>query len=343
MNISNTSSSSSSSNLSLISGTISFEALLMIGICFGNGLVIASFFRFRRLQTIANYFILNLACADFIVGIIMPFHIAVFAYPELAQNIYVCTFRYSSIIQAAHTSILLLLAVASERYIAIIHSLHYHQYVTERRAVVLIIAIWIYTMTFSFFFPLFWFNDWKEVQKKTGMTTNTCEFLTVVKQEYILYYLFPCFMLVVVIMMMIYCRIVVVAKKQADKIQDYFSNHLAPGRSDRSANLKKNMKMFKTSAIIIGLFLLCWVPFFTVVIIQITTQNTEVDGILQLTRTYLTLLVILNSAMNPVIYAFRSSEYKHAFKTILCSWRKHGENRHGHADHNDTNFNETSQ
>ena len=75
---------------------LAFEIILMFLICFGNGLVFAAFIRNESLRTLTNYYILQLAIADFGVGLLMPMHIAMYLFPSILQNIDLCMFRCCS-------------------------------------------------------------------------------------------------------------------------------------------------------------------------------------------------------------------------------------------------------
>lgn len=65
-----------------------------------------------------------------------------------------------------------------------------------------------------------------------------------------------------------------------------------------------------------GVFILCWLPFF---IVNITAPLCP-DCIIvpHVTFPVVTWLGYANSACNPVIYAFTSRSYKRAFRRILC-------------------------
>ncbi|XP_067619830.1 octopamine receptor Oamb isoform X1 [Eurosta solidaginis] len=89
----------------------------------------------------------------------------------------------------------------------------------------------------------------------------------------------------------------------------------------RRRNLITQVKRFrmetkaaKTLAIIVGLFIFCWLPFFTIYVIRAFCQ----DCIDPLVFSILFWLGYCNSAANPMIYALFSKDFRFAFKTIIC-------------------------
>ncbi|KAL5284016.1 GPROAR1 family protein [Megaselia abdita] len=86
-------------------------------------------------------------------------------------------------------------------------------------------------------------------------------------------------------------------------------------------NIKAQVKRFrmetkaaKTLAIIVGLFILCWLPFFTIYVIRPFCENC-IDPLL---FSILFWLGYCNSAVNPMIYALFSKDFRFAFKRIIC-------------------------
>ncbi|XP_012223082.1 octopamine receptor Oamb isoform X3 [Linepithema humile] len=86
-------------------------------------------------------------------------------------------------------------------------------------------------------------------------------------------------------------------------------------------NIKNQVKRFrmetkaaKTLGIIVGGFILCWLPFFTMYIVRAFCPN----------RIHPTIFSVLfwlgycNSAINPCIYALFSKDFRFAFKKIIC-------------------------
>lgn len=86
-------------------------------------------------------------------------------------------------------------------------------------------------------------------------------------------------------------------------------------------NIKAQVKRFrmetkaaKTLGIIVGGFIFCWLPFFTMYLIRAFCE----DCIHPLVFSILFWLGYCNSAINPLIYALFSKDFRFAFKRIIC-------------------------
>ncbi|KAK6633068.1 hypothetical protein RUM43_012811 [Polyplax serrata] len=86
-------------------------------------------------------------------------------------------------------------------------------------------------------------------------------------------------------------------------------------------NIKTQVKRFrmetkaaKTLGIIVGGFILCWMPFFTIYLIRAFCP----DCINPIVFSVLFWLGYCNSAINPCIYALFSKDFRFAFKKIIC-------------------------
>ncbi|KAL9696221.1 hypothetical protein quinque_015506 [Culex quinquefasciatus] len=98
---------------------------------------------------------------------------------------------------------------------------------------------------------------------------------------------------------------------------------LSPRSSKRMGkrNIKAQVKRFrmetkaaKTLAIIVGLFILCWLPFFTMYLVRPFCE----DCINETLFSILFWLGYCNSAINPMIYALFSKDFRFAFKRLIC-------------------------
>ena len=77
--------------------------------------------------------------------------------------------------------------------------------------------------------------------------------------------------------------------------------------SNKAAKFKSEQKAAKTLAIVVGCFILCWMPFFLILPIGAFCKSCNIPKIL---FQVLFWMGYCNSAMNPLIYAFSSREFR---------------------------------
>lgn len=123
---------------------IIIDGFLFIAIVLGNILTILAISWARRLRNIvSNYFIFNLAVSDLLVGVTLLYDIIVYVDDEWDCNKSLCISYIVIINLACGGSMIYVIAIAVDRYIAIVHPLNYNAYVTKKRALLVIIVIWI--------------------------------------------------------------------------------------------------------------------------------------------------------------------------------------------------------
>ncbi|KAL1140453.1 hypothetical protein AAG570_000385 [Ranatra chinensis] len=116
------------------------ELLVAAGAVVGNTLVIAAFRREKRLRRRTNYYIVSLAVADLLVGLLgVP--CALLASVGLPDMLYPCLFTLSLLIVLCTTSIFSLVAVSVDRYWAILHPMGYSRNVRTKTAICESIAL----------------------------------------------------------------------------------------------------------------------------------------------------------------------------------------------------------
>lgn len=159
---------------------ILMDCFLFVVIVLGNVLTILAIMWARRLQNIvSNYFILNLAVSDLMVGVTLPYHLAFYVDSTLHHNKSVCISRFVMFSLACGGSIYNLIMIAIDRYVAIVHPLSYNVYATKRRVLLIIAVAWICTMAVSSI-PIYW---------NCFDTSQTCELETVLPRYHLLLHL----------------------------------------------------------------------------------------------------------------------------------------------------------
>ncbi|XP_075893870.1 trace amine-associated receptor 1-like [Nelusetta ayraudi] len=267
-----------------------FLSVITVG---GNLLVTISVIYFKQLHTPTNYLILSLAIADLLVGIVVfPFSMVFSVSSCLYNETIFCRVRGSFDIWLSTCSILNLCGISIDRYYAVCQPLMYRAKITHNVIVCMILVSWVVSALIGIGVIV------------GGIDNEGCEegclidILTSTIGSALSFYL-P-----VIIMLCIYMKIYLVARKQARNIQILKSG----------ATLSKiEMKATKTLSIVLGVFLLCWTPFF--LCITLSAVN-DLSVPVSVTET-LKALALSNSTLNPFIYAFFYSWFRATFRIII--------------------------
>ena len=286
--------------------TAGSELFLMIFICLGNSLVFMAFYQNLQLRTITNYYILQLAIADFCVGINMALHALMYVYQDIWKNIAICLISYTTLGTLLLASGYCLIAITYDRYMALIYPLRYHQILTKTRCLVTSGLIWGAAFLLGFVLPI--------IINVHIRTSDLCDFTNMMTPWYLRVMGFPGFSVGALIMIYMYSRIFYIAGKHARKIRSEVSTF----HENHNSLMKSNLRMTKTALIVLGTFYGCWTPLFLVIAIQVYRDKVDLyNKTLNNIRVFTTLLAVLNSGINPIIYAARIASFRLEFKRIL--------------------------
>ncbi|XP_054839656.1 muscarinic acetylcholine receptor M3 [Eublepharis macularius] len=134
-----------------------FTGIAALVTIIGNILVIVAFKVNKQLKTVNNYFLLSLACADLIIGIIsMNLFTTYIIMGRWALGNLACDLWLSIDYVASNASVMNLLVISFDRYFSITRPLTYRAKRTTRRAGVMIGLAWV--ISFILWAPaiLFW-------------------------------------------------------------------------------------------------------------------------------------------------------------------------------------------
>ena len=117
---------------------VPFYAIVFFIGTFGNGLVLISIVRSVRLRTVTNTYLLNIAIADFLLLLSIPFLImTIFANGWIFGNI-LCKMYFNFIHINQYVGSLLLAALSFDRYLAVCHPVRAIQFRTRTNCALII-------------------------------------------------------------------------------------------------------------------------------------------------------------------------------------------------------------
>uniref|UniRef100_A0A8C2HLD0 Adrenoceptor alpha 1D n=1 Tax=Cyprinus carpio TaxID=7962 RepID=A0A8C2HLD0_CYPCA len=127
-----------------------FLAVFILVAIVGNILVILSVLCNKHLQTVTNFFIVNLAIADLLLSIIvLPFSASLEVLGCWVFGRVFCNIWAAVDVLCCTASILSLCIISIDRYIGVKYCLKYPTIMTERKAGVILVVVWVSSMVIS--------------------------------------------------------------------------------------------------------------------------------------------------------------------------------------------------
>uniref|UniRef100_A0A3Q2Q3A3 Adrenoceptor alpha 1B n=1 Tax=Fundulus heteroclitus TaxID=8078 RepID=A0A3Q2Q3A3_FUNHE len=315
----------------------------------GNILVILSVVCNRHLRTPTNYFIINLAMADLLLSTtVLPVSATLEVLGYWVFGRIFCDIWAAVDVLCCTASIMSLCVISIDRYVGVRYPLQYPTVVTRRRALLAMLAVWILAFVISIG-PLL---GWKQPPSQDDTVCLITE-----EPFYALFSSLGSFYIPLAVILAMYCRVYVVAKRttrnlEAGMMKDSAKDSgeltlrihcrnqqqihdlcpsskaagagggAAAGRSALTVKLLKfsrEKKAAKTLGVVVGMFILCWLPFFLV--LPISSFNSSLRPPETLFKVIFW-LGYFNSCLNPIIYPYYSRDFKQAFIRILrCRWK----------------------
>ena len=250
---------------------------------------------YNKLKTQFNCFTFNLALADLLVGCVTE-SISIYVHmkegvdtengddiePAASKALHIQYFI------SAMASVLSIAALALERYLAVSKPFLYRQYFSVKLAVVMSAFIWLVAIGFGLT------NIFVEYILESFIFVNTAVLLTCAIVG------FACFEI----------------RSSLRRVSNDWAALEIQTNSQRNSECNQK-KLTKTFALIIGALLCCYVPACCLIYFMNLCQTCDCE-LIEWFRDIAFWLVLLNSAINPFIYAFRNESFRKAVRIIIC-------------------------
>ncbi|KAF6720779.1 Adenosine receptor A1 [Oryzias melastigma] len=265
----------------------------------------------RVLRDTTFCFIVSLALADIAVGaLVIPLAITISI--GLQTHFYSCLLVACTVLVLTQSSILALLAIAFDRYLRVKIPMSYKRVVTPRRAGTAVLLSWLVSIVVGLT-PMLGWNNLQQLNRSsvTEDLLVICKFETVISMDYMVYFNFFGWVLPPLLLMLaIYVEIFYMIHKQLNK-------KVSASHTDPRRYFGKELKLAKSLALVLFLFAVSWLPLHIINCITLFCPKCDKPE-------YLIYIAILlthgNSAVNPIVYAFRIKKFRTAFQKI---WKQY--------------------
>ncbi|KAK2814484.1 hypothetical protein Q5P01_000397 [Channa striata] len=276
---------------------LSFISLLTV---FLNLLVIVSISHFRQLHTPTNLLLLSLAVSDFLVGLfVMPFHILLTEPCWLLGDL-VCVLYYFLNFIIVYASVLNMVLISVDRYVAICDPLRYSTRITQKKVQIFVLLCWSYCVFYSF---LFLYENLKQPGSYNSCY-GECVINIIGAVDIVMNFIFPISTIVI-----LYLRVFVVAVSQARAMRSHIT--AVKLQSSVTVTVKKSeLKAARTLGVTVVVFLMCYCPPYCV-------SPSGYDVKIGSSNSFLMFVLLSNSCLNPVIYAFFYPWFRKSVKLIV--------------------------
>ena len=268
----------------------------------GNFLLCVTIYKdpYRRLRNTASYLVVNLAVADLLTGLITEplygaFEINNFMGTEL-RILYVIgeTTAYVFV----NASILSILSLALDRFIAVKYPLSHGQRMDRHRIVTIIVLVWTYSLLFS-------------MLRFMGVPQDIFYWLDL----HINYTLFGG--ILIGLYVSIYCTIKY-QLAQSLRTQGYNSEtRRQPVHNEIEAKLKAERKMTKTVFLLMLVAIVCMLPLYIMLHVELLCDSCMTKPAVKIISKLSEPILFLNSGLNPFLYAWKIPKYRQALKKML--------------------------
>ncbi|XP_061087180.1 somatostatin receptor type 2-like [Conger conger] len=286
-----------------------YLAVCGVGLC-GNALVIYVILRHAKTTTVTNIYILNLAVADVLCMLSLPFIAVQLALVRWPFGAPLCRVVLTADSLNQFTSIFCLAVMSVDRYLAVVHPVRSPRWRTPGVARGITTGVWAVSLLVNV--PVMAFS---------GLVTSQssgAHFCTMVWPEpqgaYYTAFIFYTFLLgfFLPLAVICLCYLLIVVKVKASGVQ---ASSAKRRRSER--------KVTRMVSIVVAVFVLCWLPFYAFNVASVTGSVSSTPA-LKSTFDFVVVLGYANSCANPVLYAFLSENFKKSFRNVLCVARARG-------------------
>ncbi|XP_058473353.1 substance-P receptor-like [Solea solea] len=273
----------------------------------GNTVVIWIILAHKRMRTVTNYFLVNLAFAE---AAMSAFNTVInFAYAvhnEWYFGLVYCSFHNFFPIAAIFASIYSMTAIALDRYMAIIHPLR--QRLSSMKTRVVIGVIWMLALLLAF--PQYYYSSMTLLPGRTVCYIDWPEYTTVDFKK--IYYVCVTLLIYFLPLCIMGCAYTVVGiTLWASEIPGDSSEHY-------KEQLYAKRKVVKMMIVVVCTFAVCWLPYHIYFLLHQFFPDLFEQRYIQQVYLAVMWLAMSSTMYNPIIYYCLNSRFRAGFQQAFC-------------------------
>lgn len=284
-------------------------AIIIVINAIGNMLIIFTYQRESILRVPANTYIVSLACADLFYVILAPLCLVVSYTTDISQYT-TCLWSLTLLMINFPVSIFHLLLIAVDRYTAVTKPLRYFVIMSELRVNVYLFLAWSLGLLIGLLPQFGWHN---------AMDTPlpVCSYLFILPNEYFIFLFTACFIIPLLIMVFLYFVMFREARRQTRRVAQLEIAVLFKNGVRRKPRLMKDIKATVTVGLILGSFILCFLPTCLAYFTHLANSSLGHSHIFLGLSSACNITLALSTAVNPFIYAYKSQRFRQRATVII--------------------------
>ena len=266
--------------------------VIVLGCC-ANSFICFSFAYYRRIRTVNNYFVFNLAVSDMLLIVSLCLAIAVSALvknlSEGDVQVLICFETFCSSASVASVTV-----ISYDRYYSVTKPLHYTGNITHKKAIIFIACIWMYATVVGLLQILY----------------------SLPNRDYFTYGYIPLLglfnsVLPLIIMLYCYITIFIIASRHLRH-----NPHRGQDPNSPANVLIKNLKIAFHILVLVAPLLLFWSTYFAITVTEVYCNGCIPFNEFQ--EWLISMMPHILAAVDPIIYIFLTKD----FRKIVCGWFK---------------------
>ncbi len=277
--------------------------LLVIFALIGNFTLLTIIISVRKLHSKAHMLLVDLAISDIILAVtVVPIDIDMLVKDGFHHDVTTCEFVSTMFFMSLPASALSLSLLTLERYITLKYPLTRLKILSKKRAIGALVLKWLYVIIIASLPVMGWVYSPSSVGYYCNFYITTQYCILMVTANFLL----P-------LLIILFANIEIFRIANGAALKNKHSLRRVEKRRASFVAVVANVKAAKRIMLLVGLFLVSWLPYITNTVVNISCQGCSPQYITWITM----ILNYSNATMNPILYGLLNKEIRHEIRKVF--------------------------